>query len=261
MAQSQSGKWVSSVGSTGGGKNYRSRRPMNFYGVIALIVVLGLASIVWARYEYRNSAPAAASTSLPPLVNTTVFSGLGIDVCGTLQPSLPASTKTTGALVIGADGVVKVAPTTKAEAGIHANVQAMAAGYTGMEATSSTLKVPATSTASAVDLKNGDACPSGTRDAGQKGVVVVSHWSSFASKSPTLSNNPAAIRLTGNSLVTLAFLPSGSKPQKPSQTTINAMLTAAQSGSTTPTTAGTTGTATTVPATTTTSAATTTTGK
>jgi len=233
---------------------------MNFYGVIAIIVVLGLGSIVWARYEYRNSGPAAASTTLPPLVNTTVFSGLGIDVCGSLQPSLPASTKTKGALLIGSEGVVKVAPTTKAQAGIHANAQAMAAAYTGMEATSSTLKVPATSTASAVDLKNGDACPSGTRDAGKKGVVVVSYWSNFASKSPTLSSNPAAVRLTGNSLVTLAFLPSGSKPQKPTQATINAMLTAAQSGSTTPTTAGTTGTATTIPSTTTT-AATTTTGK
>jgi hypothetical protein len=232
---------------------------MNFYGVIAIIVVLGLASVVWARYEYRNSSTAAASTSLPPLVNTTVFSGLGLDVCGTLQPSLPATTKTTGPLLIGAKGVVKVAPTTKAEAGIHANVQNMAAAYPGMEATSTTFKLPATSTTSVVDLKNGDACPAGTPDAGKKGVVVVGYWSNFATKSPTLSTNPAAVRLTANSLVTLAFLPSGSTPLKPSTATSNAMLKAAQTGSTTPTTAGTTGTAATT--TTTTAATTTTTGK
>jgi hypothetical protein len=235
---------------------------MNFYGVLTIVVVLGFLSVVWARYDYRNGSSAKTSTSLPPLAGTTSYSGLGIDVCGALQPSLPATKATSGSLLIGADGLVQVSPSTKAEAGLNANVEKMAAAYPGMEVTSQTLKIPATSTTTAFDLTNGDTCPSGTPDAGKKGVVVVGFWVNFATSSPMLSSNPAVIRLTANSLATVAFLPSGSTPPKPSKVTINRMLYASQSGSTTPTTARTsTGSSTTSTSVTTSTAVTTTTAK
>ena len=247
MAQSQSGKWVSRVGSTGGGRNYRSRRPVNFYGVIAIIVVLGLLSIFWARHEYKNGA---SPSLLPPLAGTTSYVALGFDVCGTLQSPLPAQSTTTAPLSVLSLNVVQVAPTTRAQAGTNANVAALAKSYQGLTITSTKLALPASGSTKAVSYQNGEACPAGTPDAGKTGSVVIARWSSFAAKSPTLTTDPSSVRLTANSLVTVGFLPSGTTPKKPPQTTISAMLVAAQSGSTTPTTA---------PATTTTSSATTTT--
>ena len=256
MAQSQSGKWVSRVGSTGGGRNYRSRRPLNFYGVIAIIVVLGLLSIFWARHEYKNSA---SPSLLPPLAGTTSYVALGFDVCGTLQSPLPAQSHDHRAAQRPvAQGVVQVAPTTKAQAGTNANVAALAAGYPGLTITSTKLALPASGTTKAISYQNGEACPAGTPDAGKTGSVVIARWSSFADEVPDADYRPFRVRLTANSLVTVGFLPSGTTPKKPPQTTITAMLVAAQSGSTTPTTAP--ATTTTTPATTTTAAATTTTG-
>lgn len=258
VAQSQTGKWVSRVGSTGGGRNYRSRRPVNFYGVVALIVVLGILSVLWASHGYRHASSSSSSTT-PPLAGTTSFAALGIDVCGTLHPNLPAATKTTGPLVIGPDGVVKVSPATTAQAGDNANVQRMALAYPGLRVSTGSLTVPSASTTTSLHLVNGDRCPAGTADAGQAGSVVVGYWSTFAVSNPELSSDPSTVRLTANSLVTIAFVPTNKTPLKPSQASINAMLTASQSGSTTPTTAPAT---TTTPSTTpTTAAATTTTAK
>jgi hypothetical protein len=246
---------VSRVGSTGGGRNYRSRRPINFYGVIAVIVVLGTLSVLWASHDYRNSGVSSSSTT-PPLAGTTSFAALGIDVCGTLQPNLPPAGRSTGPLVIGNDGVVKISPATKAQAGDNANVQRMALTYPGLRVSTGSLTIPSTATSTSFHLVNGDSCPKGTADAGQTGSVVVGYWSNFADKNPELSSDPSTVRLTANSLVTIAFVPTDKTPLKASQSTITAMLSASQSGSTTPTTAPAT---TTTTATTSTTAATTTT--
>ena len=256
MAQSQTGKWVSRVGSTGGGRNYRSRRPLNFYGIITIIVVLGTASVLFARHEYRTT-PVNAAT-LPPVIGTTQFAALGFDVCGTIEPSLAgANNASTAELGLMDSGVVRVSPTTAAFAGKNANVSKLADTYAGLVISTSELRLPYASPGKVITLKNGDACPAGTPDAGKTGYIAVSYWSSFAAKSSVTALDPAVVRFTANSLVTVAFIPSGKTVQKPSQTSINKMLIASQSGSTTPTTAP----ATTIPVTTTTAPATTTTAK
>jgi len=253
VAQSQTGKWVTRVASTGGGRTYRSRRPMNFYAVIGFIVVLGLLSVMWARHEYQSSG--TSPKAIPPLVGTTSYAGLGIDVCGTVQPSLPAGpTSTITPLTLQADGVVKVSPKTASTAGKNANLTLLTNGYPGLKASSNSFTLPASSGTSAVTYTNGEACPKGTPQAGKTGVVTYTYWQSYGSSTPTVTTNPSDVRFTGNSLVTLGFLAQGSKAAQPSTTTRDKMLEAARSGSTTPTTAP----AVTVP---TTAASTTTTAK
>src|ERR1035438_6646526 len=66
VAKSATGRWVSRVGASGGGKAYKKTRPGNFYGALAVIVVLGLVATVFARYEYQHPTkkPDRKSTRL-----------------------------------------------------------------------------------------------------------------------------------------------------------------------------------------------------
>ena len=59
MAKSATGKLVSQIGASGGGKAYKKSRPGNYYAALVVIVVLGLAATVFARYDYQHPAGAA----------------------------------------------------------------------------------------------------------------------------------------------------------------------------------------------------------
>jgi len=248
VAQSQSGKWVSKVAATGGGRTYKSQRPTNFYLAVFLIVVVGLTSVFFARNSYQSGVAATSTTAASA---ATFYSAQAFDVCGTLQPSLPASSSTLATPVSAlASGVVKVLP--KATP----TVAQFATGYSGVTVTSKHLVLPAIAgLTEKVDLTNGQKCPAGTPDAGKAGQVVISYWKNFAAKNATSSSDPSAVRYSQNSLVTVAFVPSGAKVQRPSQTTVSAMLIAAQTPTTSPTVVPTTArttTPTTAPTTTTT---------
>lgn len=258
MAKSQTGKQVSRVGATGGGRTYRAQRPTNYYLALGVIIILGLVSVFWARSHYRASASATTASSTQPAVGTTSYAGLAFDVCGTLEPSLLPSASTSTALTAQANGVVKVAPKIAADAGKNATVALFASGYPGLSVTSNSLKIPANGQSAAVNYSNGQKCPTGTPEAGKAGVVTISYWKNFATTTPTVTTDPTAIHFTSNSLVTVAFLPSGVHAIKPSTTTIQAML---QAPTATTTTTQSSTTSTTAPASSTTTSSTTTTTK
>ena len=246
MAQSQSGKWVAKVGSTGGGKSYRSQRPTNFYAAIAAIVNIGLVSVFFARHEYQSNRAATTTTGVTPIAGSTTFASLAFDVCGKLQPSLAASPSTTPPLTAQADGVVKLAPKTAAEAGTNATVARFAKDYPGLTISSNKLVLPASGGTVGGTWTNGSACPASTPDAGKKGRVVISYWPNFATTKATLtSSDPGAVHFSSNGLVTVAFVPEGATVLRPSSTTIQKMLVAAQSTATSPTTTAATGSTTT----------------
>jgi hypothetical protein len=239
VAKSQTGKQVSRVGATGGGRTYRAQRPTNYYLVLVVILILGLVSVFWARSHYRASASSTNDSSTQPAVGTTSYAGIAFDVCGTLAPSLLPSTSAALALTAQAKGVIKVAPKIPADAGKNATVALFASGYPGLTVTSNSLKIPASAQGPAVNVANGQACPAGTPDAGKVGVVTISYWKNFATTTPTVTSDPTAIHFTSNSLVTVAFVPSGVHAVKPSTTTIQAML-QAPTVTTTPTPGSTT---------------------
>ena len=260
MAKSSTGKWVSRAGATGGGKTYRGQRPVNWYAGLVLIVVLGIVSVIFARYEYQHPASA---TTVEPAVGTTWYAGFNFNICGTQEAAPAASTNaSTVGITTSGQGVINIAPKTKAEAGDNATLGQFTSNYKGMALSETTLQYPGQSL-----LKNGDTCPTGSPDAGKKGTVVVMAWKNVEAKTGTkVTGNPADLKLANGSLLTLAFAPAGATIPKPPGTVVVALLQASGGTATTTTTAAgatttTVGgaTTTTAPPTTTTAAPTTTT--
>jgi hypothetical protein len=264
VAKSNSGKWVSRVGAGGGGKTYQKTRPANYYGALIVIVVLGLAATVYSRYEYQNPVKHH-STVVQPALGSVRYAALSIQACGETLPYLTSDPTFTGGYVLETDNVIRVSPTTEAEAGNNATVKVFASEYKGLIASTNELAVPTTKGAAdpKTTYKNGQTCAAGTKEAGKTGKVVYAYWSTLAQKSPTLTTNPAKIKFTKDLRVTLAFEPTGVTPSAPSSTSVDEMVLAATTTTTTTTTP--TVTTTTVPSTgpttTTTTASTTTTTK
>jgi hypothetical protein len=227
MARSSSGKSVARAAATGGGTTYRGQMPVNWYAALVVIVLVGIGSIALAKYNY-NQVPAVVQ----PAVGTSWHAGLAFDICGTMEPALPASpsTATTG-LTSAGNGVLLVAPKTASEAGHNATLGKFADGYTGLTLTNTALKYPAT-TSSAPEYKNGDKCPSGTPDAGKVGVVQARAW---VISTKTKNNEevetggvttlkPANLKFLNRQLITAGFGPEGTPLPKPPASTITALV-------------------------------------
>jgi hypothetical protein len=237
VAASNTGSWVRRVGSSGGGRTYRRRRPINFYGALVLIVVFGLASVGFARYDYRH----------PPAAPTTSYAALYFFTCGSGVPSLPPSAGDYAQL---SDGVV--ASTTTGSPTLNQFTSA----YPGLELTSSTLQLPATSAKHphARIYKNGEKCGKGTRHAGKVGQVEIAYWPTLEASKPTLTTDPSSVPLSSRVQITVAFLPEGVTPPRPPESIISAMGSDISSGTTASTTTTSTSTTTTTLGTTSTTA-------
>ena len=138
MARSSSGKSVARAAATGGGTTYRGQMPVNWYAALVIIVIVGIASIAVAKYNY-NQTP----TVVEPAVGTSWHAALAFDICGTMEPALPASPSSakTGLTTTGS-GVLAIAPKTSGEAGNNATLGKFADGYTGLTLTNTKLEVP-----------------------------------------------------------------------------------------------------------------------
>jgi hypothetical protein len=261
VAKSNSGKWVSRVGSAGGGKTYQKSRPANYYGALFVIVVLGLALTAFSRYEYQHPTKKHTAPVVAPAVGSVQYAALAVENCGTMLPYLQTDTSYKGGgFLVGGDNVVRLTPLTAADSGHNANLKTFASEYAGLKLTSTGLAVPKADGVAnpKTTFKNGDICAAGTKYAGKPGKVVYAYWTTLAQKSPTLTTNPAKIHFYKDLRVTMAFLPAGVTPSAPAAKSIDEMVLDATTPTTTTTTTQPT-TTTTVPLTTTTSPTTTTT--
>jgi len=264
MARSSSGKSVARAAATGGGATYRGQMPVNWYAALVVILLVGIASIALAKYNYNKTSPV-----VEPTIGTTWHAGLGVDICGTTEPALAASptTATTGLTTTGS-GVLLVAPKTASEAGTNATLGKFAEGYDGLMLTNTSLKYP-----SGPLYKNGEKCAAGTPDAGKAGAVEARSWVvSTQTKNGQLVQTgglttvkPADLRFLNRQLITVGFVPGNVSLPKPPGSTIVALvqvLSGTQPVATTTTTvAGATTTTSSSPSTTTTTPASTTTTK
>jgi hypothetical protein len=280
MARSSSGKSVARAAATGGGATYRGQMPVNWYAALVVIVLVGLASVAFAKFHYNQTAAA-----VEPTVTTTWHAGLAVDICGKMQEALPASpSSSTSGLTTTGQGVLSIAPKTSSEAGANATLGKFASEYTGFTLTNTSLKYPV---GKATLYTNGEKCPAGTPDAGKVADVKARSWvlSTKTVKSGqeqtetggTTTLKPASLRFDDRQLITLGFVPAGTQLPKPPSSTILGLVqvlngeqpvatttttlpvasTTAPSSSTTSTTAGTTTSTTAAPkSTTTTSSAT-----
>jgi hypothetical protein len=229
MARSSTGKSVARAAATGGGTTYRGQMPVNWYAALVLIVLLGIGSVVVARYHYTHGS----TSTTQPTVGQTWHAALAFDICGTVQPALAASgaTTTTG-LTSSGNGVLLIAPKTSSEAGNNAALGKFASEYTGMTLTDTAVKYPVTT-----DPKytNGETCPKGTPDAGKKGVVRARSWtlSSKSSKNGELeqvggayAKKPPDLKLLNRQLITVAFVPANvALPKVPATTELDLLQT------------------------------------
>ena len=109
MAKSATGKWVSRVGSSGGGKAYKKTRPSNYYGILVVIVVLGLVgdrsgalrlpAPLQGRQGGRASRLARPGTAHWP-----------VEACGKTLPYLTTDPSDTGGFKVQTDNVIKLRP-------------------------------------------------------------------------------------------------------------------------------------------------------
>jgi hypothetical protein len=267
VAKSNSGKWVSRVGAAGGGKTYRKARPANYYGILAVIVILGLVATVYSRYEYQNPVKKHAAAAVAPKIGSVLYAGLSIQDCGKTLPYLTSDPTTKLGFVVGPYDVVRLSPVSSFDAGNNATLEKLANEFDGLTLSKTEIAVPTSKGAAnpKTTYKNGETCPTGTPDAGKTGTVEYAYWTSFAQKTPTITTNPAKIKFSKELRVTMAFEPAGVVPAPPSKTTDNEMVydtvTPATTTTTTlPTTTTTVGPGN-APTTTTTTASTTTTTK
>ncbi|HEV3213948.1 MAG TPA: hypothetical protein VGZ03_11200 [Acidimicrobiales bacterium] len=265
MTSSNTGGWVRKVGASGGGRTYRRRRPINYYGILAVICVLGFASVAYARYDYLH--PASAAPQTPPTTSDTWYAALGIATCGHQQPALaPNPTALASGFTAIAGGVIQVHPIATTQTGANATLERFVSAYRGLVVRKTGLVLPPLAAhKKATHLITGTKCPAGTKDAGKVGHVEIAYWQNLSSATAKTTTNPADVKFTNNMLITIGFVPDGVVPAKPPSSAIAAMLQAHVSASTTTTLPGTTttlpGTTTTLPGTTTTLPGTTTTTK
>jgi hypothetical protein len=259
VAKSATGKWVSKVGASGGSKAYKKERPSNYYAVLVMIVVLGLAATVLARYDYQH--PASAATGTPPTVGTTWFAALSVEACGETLPYLKSDASSIYGLRTLTNNVIEVSPVNDADSGRNATLNQFGVETKGLVMSSTELAIPtAAGTAnSATTYRNGELCPASSKYPKKAAQVVYAYWNSFAQKKPTLTTNPSSIHFVQDIRITMAFVPKGVTPTPPSTTTVNTMAEYQAESATTTTTIATSVTTTTIATTTTTKPTTTTT--
>ena len=230
--KTDTGKWVARAAATGGSRSYRGQRPMKWYASLVFICLLGVALIVYSRYERQHP------TSTPPAVGTQWFAAVAWDVCGSIQPDLPQNPNlaTNPGIATPGLGVISIAPTKAKDAGANATLGRFVDSYPGLVLTPNALRLPGKSKST---HHNGETCATGTPDAGKAGTVQVRVWPSFTATGSLHSGDPASLKLANGQLITVAFVPAGAPIPKPSSRSIAAMqqgIQASQNPSSTTTT-------------------------
>lgn len=217
MPSNSTGKWVARAASTGGGRTYRGQMPVNWYAALVLLCVVGLALIGFSRYERTHQT---ASSSGPPTTSQTWYAALSVDVCGKVQPNLPASTDQSVGLTTDGSGIVTVQPKNASESGANATLGKFVSEYKKLTLTTTTVRYPG-----GRQFSNGDRCPSGTPDAGKQGFVIVDEWPNFSAKKATeVQGDPRSLKFANGQMITVAFVPATKAVPKPPATVITNLI-------------------------------------
>ncbi len=217
MPSNSTGKWVARAASTGGGRTYRGQMPVNWYAALALLCVVGLALIGYSRYERTHQT---ASSSGPPTTSQTWYAALSVDICGKVQPNLPASTDQSVGFTTDGSGIVTVQPKNAGESGANATLGKFVSEYKKLTLTTTTVRYPGGRL-----FSSGERCPSGTPDAGKQGFVIVDEWPNFsATKSTEVPGDPRSLKFANGQMITVAFVPATKAVPKPPATVITNLI-------------------------------------
>ena len=206
----------------------RGTKPWGWYSSMGLVVVLGVAGIVYSRDQrIRQLAGGGAH----PSGQDHWHAAYAVDICGTIEPNLveDPSVISTHGLHTHADGLVHIEPFvtgSSADTGKHANLARFLQGAAGFKLTSNELRYPGGKL-----YKNGTNCA-----ANRPGTVQIRVWPDAKGTSSTTLTDAAKVHVRDGMAITIAFVsgaqdipkpasiprlenPSASEPGAASQTT------------------------------------------
>jgi hypothetical protein len=203
MPRGSFSRTVARAAASGGSRSYRSRRPIGWYVLLVAIVISGTFLVGFSRYQHMNPPKTTAEG---PTKTSNWNVALAFDVCGAIQPDLPASPNagTVGIRTFG-DGLINIAPAvaTKPEdyEGAKATLGNFVSHYPGLTLTQQSLHLPGSKT-----WTTGDACTGPKKG---KGSIVVRVWKSPTSPGIVFVGNPQTIHLDDKMMITVGFVPAG----------------------------------------------------
>ncbi len=199
MGRASTDKRIARAAGAGGSRLAGRQIPIGFYSALVLIVIIGIVMVVFSR----NQRLAASPTSKPQVAHLAY----AFDICGTIEPPLSSKTSN-GPIKLTKTGLITVTSSKPA------TLAQLLSDYKSIKLTASTLSYPGSPT-----YTNGQKC--GTK----VGQVMVGTWSTPSSKVPTLVKvNPSKIILHNNEMITIAFLPKGTKPSTPPGSRVLSLL-------------------------------------
>ena len=203
MGRASSSKKVTRAARTGGGRTRRGTTSWGWPVIMAMVVVLGTAGIVYSRDQRKidTTAPRPASQN----GGDHWHSAIGFYVCGSFLPAIPDPKTDLLGIHTHGDGVIHTHPFTERASGSRARLKLF---FDNVSAKVSDTKIdlPAQPV-----KENGDKC--GDKD----GVVRTKVWRTRAvdDNGEIFQGNPGDIRLGNNQLITVAFGPSDDEIPKP----------------------------------------------
>ena len=240
MGKASSAKKVARAARTGGGRTRRGSTSWVWPTLMAFVVILGTAGIVYSRDQRQpdNSRPLAASGNR---AGDHWHAAIGFYICGQFAPNLPEGTDPLGIHGHG-DNVVHIHPFGSSAAGKRARLEIFFETV-DVDVTDDSIKLPGQDRKS-----NGDDCENGD------GRVQTKVWDSRdpSDQGRIVSGDPSDIRPQDGQLITIAFVPEGTDiPRPPSADTLDNLSdlqpTPASTTSTTTATSETTSPASTTP--------------
>ena len=212
MGKASSSKKVARAARTGGGRTRRGSTSWMWPTMMAIVVVLGTAGVVYSREQRQpdTSRPLASGAGKQ---GDHWHAAIGFDICGSFAPNISAAADPLG-IHTHDDGIVHVHPFSSRSAGKNAKLGVFF-DTVGAKVTSTQLKLP-----------NQDAKKNGEKCEGKAATVQVKIWATRdpADEGTVFKGDPGDIRLTDGQLITVAFVPDGTDiPRPPSEPQLDAL--------------------------------------
>ena len=199
MGKASSSKKVARAASTGGGRTARGRTPWLWYGVMSIVVILGVLGVVVSRSDLDEAAAD------PPAIGRDHWhAAYGVNICGRLHPGLTDTKGDRLGIHSHGDGLIHIHPKSANAAGKKATLGVFL-DEVGVKLTETSIDMPDADT-----KKNGAKC--GTKP----GKVQVAIWETPDDDTATVvKGDPNDVRLKQAQVILIAFVPDGTKLEKP----------------------------------------------
>ncbi len=210
MGKASSAKKVARAARTGGGRTRRGTTSWVWPTLMAFVVILGTAGIVYSRDQRQpdNTRPLPAAAGR---AGDHWHAAIGFYICGQFTPNLPEGTDPVGIHGHG-DNIVHIHPFGSSSSGKRAKLS-LFFDTVDVDASATSIKLPGQDRKS-----NGDRCENGD------GRLQTKVWDSRAptDQGHIVPGDPSDIRPQDGQLITIAFVPPGTDiPRPPSADTLD----------------------------------------